>query len=68
MPIKGSEWRFDSVPDKLNRRVSRRLWNDEDKWDTAIHTFKTELKYWSYRIPPGFDERYHFPVGSCCRS
>lgn len=61
-PIKEAEWRFDSVPDHTNRRVSRRLWNDEDKWDMAIQTFKTELKHWSYRIPPGFDERYKFPL------
>jgi hypothetical protein len=61
-PIKGTDWSFDSLPDRSNRRVSRRLWNNEDIWEMAIQTFKTDLKYWSYRIPPGYNTGFKFPV------
>lgn len=63
-PIKFDEWGIDSLPDISSRRVSRRLWNDEDKWDMAIQKFKSDLKYWSYRIPPGLDTKYRFPVSN----
>ncbi|KAL9538365.1 hypothetical protein MBANPS3_010988 [Mucor bainieri] len=61
-PIKCTEWRFDSIPDKSSKRISRRLWNAEDMWEDAIQTFKRDLKYWSYRIPPGYNTRYKFPL------
>ncbi|KAL0136263.1 WD40-repeat-containing domain protein [Mucor lusitanicus] len=47
-PIKCTEWRFDSIPDKSSKRISRRLWNTDDMWEDAIQTFKRDLKYWSY--------------------
>ncbi|KAK4521291.1 uncharacterized protein ATC70_011905 [Mucor velutinosus] len=61
-PIKCTEWRFDSIPDKSSKRISRRLWNAEDMWEDAIQTFKRDLKYWSYRIPPGYNTKYKFPL------
>ncbi|GAA5801476.1 hypothetical protein HPULCUR_006924 [Helicostylum pulchrum] len=60
--IRGTEWAFDSIPDRTNKRVSRRIWNHEDIWDITISLFKTELKYWSYRIPPGYNTAYKFPL------
>jgi hypothetical protein len=61
-PIKCTEWKFDSIPDKSSKRISRRLWNAEDMWEDAIQKFKKDLKYWSYRIPPGYNTKYKFPV------
>ncbi|KAF1799366.1 WD40-repeat-containing domain protein [Mucor lusitanicus] len=61
-PIKCTEWRFDSIPDKSSKRISRRLWNTDDMWEDAIQTFKRDLKYWSYRIPPGYNTKYKFPL------
>lgn len=62
--IESTDWSFDSLPDRSSRRVSRRIWNREDIWNMSIHTFKTDLKYWSYRIPPGYNNRYNFPVSN----
>ncbi|KAI7902776.1 uncharacterized protein BX663DRAFT_69303 [Cokeromyces recurvatus] len=31
-------------------------------WEYAIQTFKTDLKYWSYCIPPGYNTQYKFPL------
>ncbi|KAG2199367.1 hypothetical protein INT47_001549 [Mucor saturninus] len=60
--INGTDWDFNSLPDRSSRRASRRLWNREDMWDMSIHTFKRDLKYWSYRIPPGYNNKYKFPL------
>ncbi|EPB86426.1 hypothetical protein HMPREF1544_06788 [Mucor circinelloides 1006PhL] len=61
-PIKCTEWRFDSIPNTSSKRISRRLWNAEDMWEDAIQAFKKDLKYWSYRIPPGYNTKYKFPL------
>ncbi|KAI8636121.1 hypothetical protein BD408DRAFT_109033 [Parasitella parasitica] len=31
-------------------------------WEDAIQAFKKDLKYWSYRIPPGYNTKYKFPL------
>jgi hypothetical protein len=37
---------------------------EEDSWERAVNNFKSDLKYWSYRIPPGYNKQYKFPVSS----
>ncbi|KAI8980414.1 hypothetical protein BDB01DRAFT_227407 [Pilobolus umbonatus] len=46
-PILSDEWAINSLPD-----------NNEDAWEYAINTFKKDLQFWSYRIPPD----YKFPL------
>ncbi|KAI8384424.1 uncharacterized protein BYT42DRAFT_260539 [Radiomyces spectabilis] len=59
--ISPDDWQINSLPDKKNRRKSRRLWTNEDLADLAVSQFKQDLDYWSARIPPGYETRYHFP-------
>ncbi|KAF7727686.1 hypothetical protein EC973_007241 [Apophysomyces ossiformis] len=55
------DWEIDSLPDKKDRRVSRRLWNQDDLWDFTVNTFRKDLAYWSDRIPPNASTRYNYP-------
>ncbi|KAG0190896.1 hypothetical protein DFQ28_001378 [Apophysomyces sp. BC1034] len=54
------DWQIDSLPDKKDRRVSRRLWNEDDLWEFAVNTFKKDLSYWCARIPPNMATRYNY--------
>ncbi|KAI8142818.1 WD40-repeat-containing domain protein [Fennellomyces sp. T-0311] len=62
-PISSETWSIDTIPDKKDRRISRRLWNADDLWDFAISTFSKDLDYWGgCRLPPGYAARYGFPL------
>ncbi|KAI9492954.1 WD40-repeat-containing domain protein [Zychaea mexicana] len=62
-PIAPKTWGFDTIPDKTDRRTSRRLWNQDDLWELAISTFRKDLDFWSSaRLPPGYETRYGFDV------
>ncbi|KAI8981856.1 hypothetical protein BDF20DRAFT_433284 [Mycotypha africana] len=57
-----TDWAPNSMPDKSKKRISRRFWSEDDLWESAINTFKFDLKYWSYRIPPGCNTAFAIPV------
>ncbi|KAI9253884.1 WD40-repeat-containing domain protein [Phascolomyces articulosus] len=62
-PIEPNEWQIDSIPDKKDRRTSRRLWNEDDLWEAAISTFRKDLDYWGEcRLPPGYATRFEFDL------
>ncbi|KAI8364104.1 hypothetical protein BD560DRAFT_403639 [Blakeslea trispora] len=56
--IKENDWKLDSIPDASFYRASGQLGEEADDWQFAIDQFRTDLKFWSYRLPPG----YSFPL------
>ncbi|KAI7847762.1 WD40-repeat-containing domain protein [Circinella umbellata] len=62
-PIMPDQWGIDTIPDKMDRRISRRLWNQDDLWEVGISTFRKDLDYWgACRLPPGYATRNDFDL------
>ncbi|KAI8378268.1 WD40-repeat-containing domain protein [Choanephora cucurbitarum] len=65
-PIKETDWELDSLPDASYYRVSEKLGDAADAWQFAIDQFRSDLKYWSYHIPPGYNKNNEFPLDLKC--